>query len=205
MTSLCHLLQFLAIGVYAIMRRDLVQGILRDRPVARGWVALQVAARRLRPQWIWSLRPRGTPLHGANLLTEVYTVEQSPSVVSQSSAEVRIELTVLLPPITAEQLRQRGALRGISGSTLASELAIAAMAFMTPCEMSEIEELEYKRAAFQILSSILGELVPDFWKTLIDQWEQEGRPGVSPVDRQYLLHELSKMATEWLQARNTLH
>jgi hypothetical protein len=30
--------------------------------------------------------------------------------------------------------------------------------------MSEIEELEYKRAAFQILSSILGELVPDFWK-----------------------------------------
>ena len=33
------------------------------------------------------------------------------------------------------------------------------MAFMTPYEMSEIEELEYKRAAFQILSSILGELV----------------------------------------------
>jgi len=143
-------------------------------------------------------------LHGANVLTEVYTVEQSPTVVNQSSAEVRIELTVLLPPITAEQLRQRGALRGISGSTLASELAIAAMAFMTPCEMSEIEELEYKRAAFQILSSILGELVPDFWKTLIDQWEQEGRPGVSPVDRRYPLDELSKMATEWLLTRNTL-
>jgi hypothetical protein len=30
--------------------------------------------------------------------------------------------------------------------------------------MSEIEELEYKRAAFQMLSSILGEVVPDFWK-----------------------------------------
>jgi hypothetical protein len=54
----------------------------------------------------------------------VRTVEQSPTVVSQSSAEVRIELTVLLPPITAEQLRQRGALRGISGSTLASELLV---------------------------------------------------------------------------------
>ena len=79
------------------------------------------------------------------------------------------------------------------------------MAFMTPCEMSEIEELEYKRVAFQMLGSILGELVSDFWKTLIDQWEQEGRPGVSPVDRQYPLDELSKMATEWLQARNTLH
>jgi hypothetical protein len=111
MTSICHLLQFLAIGVYAIIRRDVVRGILRDRPVARGWVVN---------------------------------------------------------------------------------------------EMSQIEELEYKRAAFQILSSILAELVPDFWKTLIDQWEQEGRPGVSPVDRQYPLDELSKMATEWLLTRNTL-
>jgi hypothetical protein len=70
--------------------------------------------------------------------------------------------------------------------------------------MSEIEELEYKRDPFQILSSILGELVPDFWKTLIDQWEQEGRPGVSLVDRQYPPDELSKMATEWLLMRNTL-
>jgi hypothetical protein len=51
--------------------------------------------------------------------------------------------------------------------------------------MSESEELEYKRAALQILSSILSELIPDFWQTLIDQWEQEGRPGPSPVDRQY--------------------
>jgi hypothetical protein len=72
-------------------------------------------------------------------------------------------------------------------------------------EMSEIEALEYRRAALQILNSILGELVPDFWQTLIDQWEQEGRPGISPVDRQYPLDELSKMATEWLRARNTLH
>jgi hypothetical protein len=72
-------------------------------------------------------------------------------------------------------------------------------------EMSESGELEYKRAALQILSPILGELVPDFWKSLIDQWEREGRPGISPVDRQYSLDELSKMATEWLQTRNTLH
>jgi len=70
--------------------------------------------------------------------------------------------------------------------------------------VSETEKLEYKRAALQILSLILGELVPDFWKTLIDQWEQEGRPGPSPVDRQYPLDELSKMATEWLLTRNTL-
>jgi hypothetical protein len=70
--------------------------------------------------------------------------------------------------------------------------------------MSESEELQYKSAALQIVSSILGELVPDFWKTLIDQWEQEGRPGPSLVDRQYPLDELSKMATEWLLTRNTL-
>ena len=69
--------------------------------------------------------------------------------------------------------------------------------------MGETEELEYKRAALQILSSILGELIPDFWRTLIDQWEQEGRPETSPVDRQYALDELSKMATEWLLTRNT--
>jgi hypothetical protein len=72
-------------------------------------------------------------------------------------------------------------------------------------EMSEIEALEYRRAALQILNSILGELVPDFWKTLIDQWKKEGRHGISPVDRRYPLDELSKMATEWLLARNTLH
>ena len=71
-------------------------------------------------------------------------------------------------------------------------------------EMSETEALDYIRAELQILNSILGELVPDFWKTLIDQWEQEGRPGVSPVDRQYPLDELPKMVTEWLLTRNTL-
>jgi len=70
--------------------------------------------------------------------------------------------------------------------------------------MGETEELEYRRAALQILSSILGELIPDFWQTLIDQWEQEGRPGTSPVDHQYVLDELAKMATEWLLTRNTL-
>jgi hypothetical protein len=48
---------------------------------------------------------------------QVHTVKQSRAVVSESSAEARIELQVLLP-----QLRQRGALQGISGSTLASEL-----------------------------------------------------------------------------------
>jgi hypothetical protein len=71
--------------------------------------------------------------------------------------------------------------------------------------MSETEELEYKRAALQILNSVLGELVPIFWKNLIAQWEQEGRPGISPVDRRYPLDEFSKMATEWLRVRNTLH
>jgi hypothetical protein len=54
----------------------------------------------------------------------VHAVEQSPAVVSESSTEARIELKVLLPQITTEQLRQRGALRGISGSTLASELLV---------------------------------------------------------------------------------
>ena len=55
----------------------------------------------------------------------VDTVDQSRTVVSKSSVDVRIELKVLLPQITTEQLRQRGALRGISGSTLASELIMA--------------------------------------------------------------------------------
>jgi hypothetical protein len=51
-------------------------------------------------------------------------VEQNRTVVSESSVEVRAEFKVLLPQITTEQLRQRGALRGISGSTLASELLV---------------------------------------------------------------------------------
>jgi transposase-like protein len=54
----------------------------------------------------------------------VNTVDQSGTVASESSVEVRAELKVLLPQITTEQLRQRGALRGISGSTLASELLV---------------------------------------------------------------------------------
>jgi hypothetical protein len=68
--------------------------------------------------------PQASAAARHEFFARVRTVEQSPSVVSQSSAEVRIELTVLLPRITAEQLRQRGALRGISGSTLASELLV---------------------------------------------------------------------------------
>jgi transposase-like protein len=52
------------------------------------------------------------------------TVDQSLTVIGESSVEVRAELKVLLPQITTEQLRQRGALRGISGSTLASELLV---------------------------------------------------------------------------------
>jgi hypothetical protein len=72
-------------------------------------------------------------------------------------------------------------------------------------EMSETEALDYVRAELQILNSILGESVTDFWKTLIDQWKQEGRRGISRADRRYSLDELSKMATEWPLARNTLH
>ena len=53
-----------------------------------------------------------------------YPVAQCRSVVSESPAEGRTELTVMLPQITTEQLRQRAALRGISGSTLAAELLV---------------------------------------------------------------------------------
>jgi transposase-like protein len=53
-----------------------------------------------------------------------YAVGPSRSIVGESLAEGRIELKVLLPQITTEQLRQRGALRGISGSTLAAELLV---------------------------------------------------------------------------------
>jgi hypothetical protein len=69
-------------------------------------------------------------------------------------------------------------------------------------EMSESEALEYIRAELQALQPILGELISAFWMALVDQWEQEGRPGVSPVDRRYPLDELSNMATTWLQTRN---
>ena len=51
-------------------------------------------------------------------------VKQNQTVVSESSVEVRIELKVLLPQLTAEQLRERGAFRGMSGSTLAAKLLV---------------------------------------------------------------------------------
>jgi hypothetical protein len=48
-----------------------------------------------------------------------YTIERSWPVAGEC-----IELKVLLPQTTTELLRQRGALRGISGSTLAAELLV---------------------------------------------------------------------------------
>ena len=53
-----------------------------------------------------------------------YRVEQGRPIAGEASAEVHIELKVMLPQITAEQLRQGGALRGISGSTLAEKLLV---------------------------------------------------------------------------------
>jgi hypothetical protein len=70
-------------------------------------------------------------------------------------------------------------------------------------ELSESRTLEYIRAELQVLQPILGELISVFWKALVEQWEREGRPGISPIDRQYALDELSKMAAEWLQTQNT--
>jgi hypothetical protein len=52
------------------------------------------------------------------------TVEPSQLVGRESPVEARAELKVLLPQITTEQLQQRGALRGMSGSTLAQELLV---------------------------------------------------------------------------------
>ena len=66
----------------------------------------------------------GNPVARRKSVDRVYTIEQSGAVVSESSAEARIELQVLLPQIITEQLRQRGALRGLSGSTLASKLLV---------------------------------------------------------------------------------
>ena len=67
---------------------------------------------------------RPTILTQSKSVDRVNTVDQSRAVVSESSVEVRAEFKVLLPQITTEQLQQRGALRGISGSTLASELLV---------------------------------------------------------------------------------
>jgi hypothetical protein len=71
-------------------------------------------------------------------------------------------------------------------------------------EMSESEALEYVRAELQVLQPILGDLISVFWNALVEQWERAGCHGISPVDRQYALDELAKMAAEWLQKRNTL-
>jgi hypothetical protein len=53
-----------------------------------------------------------------------YRAKQARQIVDEDSAEVDIELRVMLPRIAAEQLQQRGALRGISGSTLAEKLLV---------------------------------------------------------------------------------
>lgn len=73
--------------------------------------------------------------------------------------------------------------------------------------MSETEAREYIHAEITALRPILGEFIPAFWQTLTvtDQWKRDGRPGISPLTRRYPLDELSKMATEWLQTRNTLN
>jgi hypothetical protein len=60
----------------------------------------------------------------ANAAARRNTIDQCRMFVNESSVEVRAELKVLLPPITTEQPRRRGALRGISDSTLASELLV---------------------------------------------------------------------------------
>jgi len=71
--------------------------------------------------------------------------------------------------------------------------------------MGETEAREYIHAEITALRPILGELIPAFWQTLTDQWKRDGRPGISPLTRCFPLDELSKMATEWLQTRNTMH
>lgn len=53
-----------------------------------------------------------------------YPVARARPVVGESAIDGRTELRVMLPQITTEQLRQRGALRGVSGSTLAAELLV---------------------------------------------------------------------------------
>ena len=75
-------------------------------------------------------RPRGKTVAAMDLVTpdksrdRGHTVEPSQLLVRESLAEDRVELKVLLPQITTEELQQRGALRGISGSTLAEELLV---------------------------------------------------------------------------------
>jgi hypothetical protein len=47
--------------------------------------------------------------------------------------------------------------------------------------MSESETLQYIRAELQVLQPILGELISVFWTALVEQWEREGCPGISPL------------------------
>ena len=54
-----------------------------------------------------------------------YAVARGRSSVGKSSDKSSTELKLLLPQITTKQLQQRGALQGISGSTLAAELLVA--------------------------------------------------------------------------------
>jgi hypothetical protein len=51
-------------------------------------------------------------------------VARGPSSVGKSSDKSSTELKLLLPQITTKQLQQRGALQGVSGSTLAAELLV---------------------------------------------------------------------------------
>jgi hypothetical protein len=103
--------------------------------VEHGWSAAEIASEigctlgtlRVRcSQHGISLRRRGTGSREETItaMDLVRSAEADPAaqLVGESAVDVRIELKVLLPQITREQLRQRGALRGISGSTLASEL-----------------------------------------------------------------------------------
>jgi hypothetical protein len=53
-----------------------------------------------------------------------YAVLRSRSSSGESSDERSTELKLLLPQITTKQIRQRGALQGVSGSTLAAELLV---------------------------------------------------------------------------------
>jgi hypothetical protein len=102
-------------------------GTLRVRCSQRG-ISLRRRATRRREDTMTArdLVPSAgaNPVARRESVDQVHTVEQSRSAVRESSVEVRIELKILLPQITAEQLRQRGKLRGISGSTLASELLV---------------------------------------------------------------------------------
>jgi len=101
-------------------------GTLRVRCSQHG-ISLRRRATGSREETITAMDLVPSPEAGAarrKSVDRVNTVDQSRTVVGESSVEVHIELKVFLPQITTEQLRQRGALRGISGATLASELLV---------------------------------------------------------------------------------